>query len=184
MGLTDALVVTDRDIHDDESWSTTQASEHLTSTGMMHTVYIGGLTAANHSCPRLRPVASMAANPNPNGCASLGSGVMATPSPSGATRSAPAAAEQRRRCGGRSRSWAIGMTLPHSDCRLGPVTGWDPLLMIKPDRAVQLLRLPPELSMNGLLHLPCGDMHGSDGMLESDPFPIMMPMRTCSTYVK
>ncbi len=51
---------------------------------MMHTVYMGGLMAANHSAPRLRPVASMAAC-----CASSGSGVMAVPSPSGAIDSGP-----------------------------------------------------------------------------------------------
>lgn len=77
----------------------------LTSTGMMHTVYIGGLMAANHSCPRVSPVASMAAC-----CASPGSGETTTLSPSEPMMSEPAAAV---RCCRHRRSFAGPAALEH-----------------------------------------------------------------------
>lgn len=134
----------------------------------MQTVYMGGLTAANHSCPRLSPVASMAAC-----CASPGSGLMVTSPPSGATRSAPAATLHcRREC----RSAAFAMTHLRPCWVQVPVTGCGSPPTFATDSVRLLLRLLADVPLNALLHLLCAVMHGSARKVGSSRFPTVMPM--------
>ena len=140
--------------------------DSLTSTGITQTVYMGGLTAANHSCRRLSPVASMAAC-----CASPGSGGTSTPSPPGGPPSPAAAAHRcrRKRCACLACGVAAGALWCCCWCPAIRGARADALWLMWKVCASQLWCALSVLALIALLHLMRTGVHGRCCILGGKP---------------
>ena len=132
----------------------------------MQTVYMGGLTAANHSCRRLSPVTSMAAC-----CASPGSGGTSTPSPPGGPPSPAAAAHRcrRKRCACLACGVAAGALWCCCWCPAIRGARADALWLMWKVCASQLWCALAVLALTALLHLMRTGLHGRCCILGGKP---------------